>query len=716
MKNMGVRWFFLLWMFFCVCTLRFISVAAETGYTMCDIQECNCTIKVAPWKVINCSLHEGQVVNLENANVPKEAFEIYINGGRELTFSTKTFKEVPALSFIYLNGIQRVVMEKKSFYYITSSSLLIQIQNCDELIIKTGAFEYLQSSVSIEVFNVHYVSVEPAAFSKLDNSTFKNVKLLKLYERSFDFKNQKTIASYGPVTVIIFDNVEIPKIPREVFLQSLASVSFQNCKIGVILTDAFKATQISSIVLINSSIENIQAAAFAERSLICDFKISKCNISRIQSKAVFAAFGNFSLSHSIVTDIESGAINATIARSEISHNQIFNIYPSGITIHSWNFVSMDKNIIKNLHRNFLTASHGNENEKLSFKGNDVYAVEEGALSFLSNIDSSILTFDDNFFNQSCDCSIDHWIEKVASINQIPLIKDTSFCTVNELLSKCFSLPIGTINIQNFTEKACKNLTICEPYEGKTRVVDTTSKIFLEEDDSTKQNWLIFMLTIIGLFVLAILVTFIILIVRGSRWLKEKGYFRNVHYNNNDLSIEEEGTVVTVDENEKLEIPEELTLEFLQVLAKRLDDPNTHQDASEMIERLYEMFIIDDGYENNNRQEEEAHLYEELGNLNLQIPPPPYEEEKESSSGARSILKLMEEKFTQQAEPSVNGKPSLVGEYSEPTDAAVHLYSELKNKTDKSDNSKSSTDCLKPSETLNNVKNDWLSLPGPSTKL
>lgn len=48
------------------------------------------------------------------------------------------------------------------------------------------------------------------------------------------------------------------------------------------------------------------------------------------------------------------------------------------------------------------------------------------------------------------------------------------------------------------------------------------------------------------------------------------------------------------------MPEELTVEFLHELSKRLDDASTHQEASEMIERLYEMFIVDESYENNNR--------------------------------------------------------------------------------------------------------------------
>lgn len=375
---------------------------------------------------------------------------------------------------------------------------------------------------------------------------------------------------------------------------------------------------------------------------------------------------------------------------------------------------MNNNIIKHIFNKFIIPSKEAENELFSFKSNEIYSIEEGAFLPISMLDPKILTYDDNFFNVTCDCSIDLWLANVSNSTPMKkLMKDTSFCTVSTLVSKCFSLPIGIMNIQNFTQQACKNFTICEPYEGKTRVVDTTSRIFLEEHDSSKQSWIILVITIVGLLITAIIATFVILLVRGSRWLKEKGYFRNTHYNSNDLSIEEEGTVVTVDENEKLEMPEELTIEFLQILAHRLDNPSTHQEASEMIENLYEMFVVDEGYENNNRQEEEAHLYEELGNLNLHTPPPPYEEEKDA--GARNILRLMEEKVTQQTEANVNGTPALIGEYSEPTDAAVHLYSELKNKSDKSDK-KEKEDASKSNEKSDNSENEWFERPGPSTDL
>ncbi|CAG9818961.1 unnamed protein product [Phaedon cochleariae] len=618
-------------------------------------------------------------------------------GGKEIIIASKTFNAMPGLTLIYINGTKKIVMETKSFYNINSSSLLIQMQNCDEIIIKTGAFEYIQSSVSTELFDIGYITIEQAAFSKLYNSTFKNVREIKFHEKSFDFKNQGNIGRHGPVTVIIFDNVGIPEIPREVFLKPLASISFRNSNIGVIHSEAFKAAEIASIVMVDTNIGEIRGGAFTDRTLICDFKISKCTISKLDNKSIMAAIGNFSMNHSIVTDIESKAITSTIANFEVVGNHIVNIQTSGFNIMNWNRIVMDHNIIIHLHSGFIEASHGTDIEKMSFKGNEIHRIEDGAFSFISQVENKFLIFDDNFFNKSCNCSIDKWIESITNNSgKNELVMDTSFCTVDDFLSRCFSLPVGIINIQNFTKTACTNFTVCEPYEGKTRIVNTTSKIFIPEDDSEKQSWLIFMITIIGLFIVAIIVTFIILLVRGSRWLKEKGCFRNVHYNNNELSNEEEGTIVTMDENEKLDIPEELTLEFLQVLSKRLDDPNTHQEASEMIERLYEMFIIDDAYENNNRQEEEAHLYEELGNLNLQIPPPPYEEEKETSNGARSILKLMEEKFnnlqTGEREPNEQ-KPALVGEYSEPTDAAVHLYSELKNKSERID-AKNSNDTVK----------------------
>ncbi|KAJ8937062.1 hypothetical protein NQ314_012056 [Rhamnusium bicolor] len=86
---------------------------------------------------------------------------------------------------------------------------------------------------------------------------------------------------------------------------------------------------------------------------------------------------------------------------------------------------------------------------------------------------------------------------------------------------------------------------------------------------------------------------------------------------------------------------------------------------------------------------------------------------------------MEEKFNLHVDEQEanNMNPALVGEYSEPTDAAVHLYSELKNKTEKINNSKH-TDSLKSNSSAkvvfrplpNKPDTNLLIKAGPSSKI
>lgn len=429
-----------------------------------------------------------------------------------------------------------------------------------------------------------------------------------------------------------------------------------------------------------------------------------------------------------IRDIKSRAIDLTVAQVAVMDNQITNIELMGFVFNQSNKIAFDNNIIESVDSSFIK-TYSNEISYFSFRGNEIHNVHGAAFSFLGEIPPSNINFNDNSFSELCGCIVEDWAFDITNGSQSSLFLDTSYCTINEFLGKCFSLKPDIINMRNFTNMKCQNFTECKVEE---EIVNKTynKDVFFHMDDSHKQNWIIFIITLVGIFILGILITFIVLLVRGSRWLKEKGYFRNnMHYNNNDLSTEEEGTIVTIDEMEKLEIPEELTVEFLQMLAKRLDDPATNQEATEMVVRLYEMFIVDDSYENNNRQDEEAHLYEELGNLNLQIPPPPYEEENRepNNTAPRNILKMMEEKFTLADDLPVvaNNKPAFVSEYSEPTDAAVHLYSELKGKSENVDKSEN-RDSTKSNGTLKNTLRPLPSKPtsktflleeaGPSTKL
>ncbi|XP_066138848.1 uncharacterized protein be isoform X1 [Euwallacea fornicatus] len=678
-----------------------LVVAQTGGYTICDVPGCNCTIPAGGWKNVNCYLEEDQELVLQQGHIPKEVTEIFLNGGRSITFGSKTFSDHKALALLHLSNVQKVVVGKQAFFNIQSSSLLVQMLGCDDLIFKSQAFYEMLGSLSTEIIGASYLKLEESPFSKLSNGTFQDIKKIELDSGAFEIKNLGTTGRHGPVSVVLFVNVDIEEILQGVFRTSLAQIAFINSRIKDIKFEAFTSAEISSVSITNTTINQIHQGALTDRTLVVDFRINKCWISQVHSKAITAGMTNLTVIHSTITDIHSKAIASTAAKVKIVGNQIVHLHSMAFAIQNWNRITIDQNVIKNLHRDFIvTSTSESEVESFSFKGNEIYNLMEGSLSFVQKVEDGKLVFDDNFFNQSCSCDLSDWISTLTNTTtyRTELIMDSSFCTVDESVSRCFSLPVGIINMKNFTQKTCFNNTVCAPYNGETRTINTTGKIFVADDDSSeKRHWLIFIVVLIGFFILALVTTFVALLVRGSRWLKRKeksgsGYFRN-HYYNNNQSNEEENTIVTVDtENEKLEMPAELTVEFLHELSRRLDDPSTHQDASEMIERLYEMFIVDDSYENNNR-EEEAHLYEELGNLSLQIPPPPYEEHPPQASGVgqgpRGILKLMEEKFNPNCTAEAakedtetdtkNTKPVLTSMYSEPIDKDVHLYSELKQK-------------------------------------
>lgn len=384
-----------------------------------------------------------------------------------------------------------------------------------------------------------------------------------------------------------------------------------------------------------------------------------------------------------ITDIQTGAINSTVANTIISDNEIEHFHTAAFSLSNWNRIVVDDNIIKYLHPDFLEVPINPDIYEFSFTDNEIYNVHDGAMSFIPAL-TKYLDFDNNFFNETCHCDISTWLEGVFKTGDVNFVMDTSYCVVTGLLSKCFQLQIGLINMQNFTELACEagDTIVCEPYVGDTKIIDTTSKMLLDDDEDSGNSGLILGLTLGALLILAISGTIVILLIRGGLWLKRKGYFRNMRYNHNESSNDEENTIVTVDHNDdKLELPEELTPELLQTLRERLEDPQTHNEAREMIEKLYDMFIVDESYTNNNRQDEEAHLYEELGNLQTQQQHHQEigsQDRLDTSEGAMSFLKLIEERLNlQPIDADVEKKPALAGDYSEPTDAAVHLYSELK---------------------------------------
>lgn len=355
-------------------------------------------------------------------------------------------------------------------------------------------------------------------------------------------------------------------------------------------------------------------------------------------------------------------------------------------------------------------SDNEQQHKFTFRSNEIYNVHPGAFSFLQEIDGiDGFNFQNNSFNDTCTCTMYEWFESLLNGTNVGYMINSSFCRVIDFLSKCYQLGEGLINMQNFTELVCGNNNItCEPYNGETKLLDTTAIIFLDETPEPSRNGVFIVIIISVITTLVIIVGIaVVLLIKGGIWLKRKGYcmhFRNMQYNPNDASNEDEGAMVNEDhyqqqhnhvqnqhheiqnqpQEDRNDFPDELTSELLQELRRKLENPETEEEAREMIEKLYEMYVIDDGYTNNNRHEE-AHLYEELGNLQQTTTNNDNFNSELIPNGAINFLKYIEEKFNNtnddvNDEEDVPKRPALVTLYSEPKDAAVHLYSELNNRT------------------------------------
>lgn len=83
-------------------------------------------------------------MRLDLYRVPQETVDVFITGGERILLGPKSFDRMPGLAILHIEGTRTVVMEKQSFRNVTTPSLIIQIQNCDHLSIKTGAFDNVQ--------------------------------------------------------------------------------------------------------------------------------------------------------------------------------------------------------------------------------------------------------------------------------------------------------------------------------------------------------------------------------------------------------------------------------------------------------------------------------------------------------------------------------------------------------------------------------------------
>lgn len=388
--------------------------------------------------------------------------------------------------------------------------------------------------------------------------------------------------------------------------------------------------------------------------------------------------------------MSTSAISAIVARLMFRYNVVESIYPCGVTIRDWSKVSVDFNVFGRLSERSFDVSDlvlQDWERELSFTENIIHSVDPGGLSTIGQA-SRVIPFckiNGNRFEHPCHCDLKRWLDDTVGENSSNSFASDNFCAMDAVLAQCFEMVDTIVLMKNFTDVYCddeETVIQCKTFSADANVGVKRPFGDLSEDGTDDNGSLILGLVLGLVFLIAICGTVVILLIHGGLWLKRKGYcvrFKNMNYRTEEPSTDAEDIMVAVDKAPE-HMPEELTQDLLQMLREKLEDPTTYNEAREMIERLYDHFIIEDSYTNNNRhQDEETHLYEELGNLqqaqNGGLLNPTAElgngADKSPSNRPFSFLRLIEERFNLTTPSSV-----LADEYSEPTDAEVHLYSEL----------------------------------------
>lgn len=363
----------------------------------------------------------------------------------------------------------------------------------------------------------------------------------------------------------------------------------------------------------------------------------------------------------------------------------------------------------------------------TFVKNFLVDVETDVLAF-SSVNELDVTIDNNFFMQTCLCEIHSKLNEIMNVTDqmLETFYDTSMCHLDSFFARCFSLPVGYINMHNFSDLVCgANKIKCEEVIQSDAAIPPhipglTSDILHERRGLDRERRVIF-----SIFVFVICGMTVMMLFSGFMWLRRNGYCTKARLlllpSTNSLlnivtrlitrsrgttgsahsisrtSIHEyaelhgqKGIEISEDEVELEDkatqtLPEELTQELLQSLRDKLDDPENYSEARDMIEHLYDLIKVEESCNQNYQTSVNLDIEDERvgGNVYDVIQPTAKVKTNKVPRGKKSLVSV----GTRAPSPDKllpitlsNGepkkRPAIICEYIEPKDKQPHLYAEL----------------------------------------
>lgn len=617
---------------------------------LCLKKECSC-VNVDAFLNVSCSFQSNEVVDLGPGSLPPKLIELHIANAKELKILPGAFSEHPHLLSASFRKTANLSIRNQAFHNLSKSHFVLEIKDCQTLILEEHSFRNLRSPLSAVIENCNRVIMKKSIFSWLLDLEVKNVPNLEVVQNTFSVEIIKD-PELTAIT-ITFQNVTVNKVPNATFPLSAAKIRFIDCAIDTISGDAFNAIILASVSFEGTKIRRLESKAFSDRTLINKLEFSRVNIDNIASNVLNAA-NNLTIEDSRIGEITGGAFKVNTACMTLSRNIFRRIRHQAFEIHEWNSIIIEGNRFEKLEpESFLAPfSHNTKiKNEFIFSDNILLGTEVDTLSFIPNEPGLDVRVAGNKFEEPCHCHLERWLAQ-RSPSKGNALYETSFCLVSDLLARCYNLEKGYMLMKNYTNNICGSASqvICEESIRSYRP-DILTELDLENTERT----------VLGVIFLGVICSVgIMLLVLSGMWMKQKGacgrmgrYLTpsklsfsnlcsrlfntsnlvttssisriNIHEYaeiQNQINQQQKHTILPIEENSDEEelviyedkatqtLPEELTQELLQSLREKLDDPENYNEARDMIEHLYDLIKVEESCNKNDASPRTSFLFEE----------------------------------------------------------------------------------------------------------
>lgn len=673
---------------------------------------------------MTCTVPSNQVLYVKEGDIPKQTSNLVISGAYSLTFEANSLSELEDIRKIHLLECSTIILKKSAAVKLELVNGLLEIEDCDSLIIETNTFMHIEGPLTVNIRNCYRATLEGTAFSWLLEINISDIGELTLSDQSFMRDLSVPNTKHGPDMKIELRNVTIPNIPGQAFGHSAAKITMESVDVEVVSSAAFSGNTYSNVTAINCSFARIEEESFSPKTQIDYLTFIGCKVKELTSKALLSAVSNLRISQCRFDKVETSAISATIVSVIMLNNEFHKFKERGLEFLSLNTLQMEGNTFDDLPSNAIIAP-GASIHDLIFSNNEIETIHPDCLGFIGQtIQSNTVVYKGNYYGIPCYCNITQVLDDALGVSDSEVYVSETYCTVEEFTARCFNVPDQNMLLKQFLTGMCEADPIkCQQYKSDTEIKNPRfpHKGTEEEGLSGRNKKVIgiVIVTILGCILVALLISFI-------KWMRHKGYCVNVknflissnsscgtfcdrlcvcgRTNSLDnarsisqLSVNEYSErhrlneprrrdmiqetalpetyveePVYMDDKTTQTIPEELTKELLENLKLKLEDPENYVEAREMIEHLYELIKIDESCNTNTRiQKREENIYD----LPFQNTTPRIGKNKKQMISVGTRTPSLDQLLPLSP---YNRQTALAHEYFEPKDFAVHLYAEIAN--------------------------------------